>query len=749
MFFDTGDSEVPQLAVTTPESLANIVVPDDELPPISPMKRQARRISTAVPDRKKWARFHLDYEFKLQLKSMKEPWIGRGPNGSDDVVAQIVFERTYQRNGESYAGMIIRVTEGVYNMQLNHFRRNQLAYSYGRAQKSAQEMATRMFQMKFLPPGRGLWAMGTPVTEERGLYASLQNCAFVSTAGMASDPAGPFDFCMDMSMLGVGVGFDTEGGDTTPPIKIHTPLGHPDTPGSYDIYIVEDSRSGWVQSLRLMINSYLLPKRRLIQFDYSDIRAEGTPLKGFGGISSGPKPLMQLHEMVRRLMTDYAAAGKSVDRRLIVDIMNMIGVCVVSGNIRRSAEIAFGPQSDEEFMDLKNYKKNPARESFGWASNNTINATVGSDYSKVVERIVANGEPGLAWLENMRSFGRMADPKTDKDKGICGANPCMEMGLHHCELCTLVETYPNNHKDLDDFLITLKYAFIYAKTATLEPIHRPETNKVMLHNRRIGTSMTGIAQFVAKQGLHTLKEWCNRGYAFLKFYDKRISNCFCIPRSVKLTTIKPSGTVSLLSGSTPGMHFPIAQHYIRRIRMKATHHLVKKLVQAKYPIEPAIIGRDADGNVLYDESTMVVSVPVTLGPDVKKTESNVTMWEQLELAAFLQEHWADNQVSCTIKFDPVTEGPHLKSALEYYQYRLKGISFLPKGELADYPQLPFEPITEEQFVEMGSQLLPLSTTHQPGQVQSGSLELPPDDLSYCDGEHCEIVNIKSGWKSQP
>lgn len=747
---DGGDTEVPQLAVTTPDSLANIVVPDDELPPISPMKRQARRVATAAPEKKKWSRFHLDYEFKMSLKSLPEPWIGRGANGSDDVVAQIVFERTYQRNGESYAGMIIRVTEGVYNMQLNHFRRNQLPYSYGRAQKSAQEMAARMFHMKFLPPGRGLWAMGTPVTEERGLYASLQNCAFVTTANMPNDPAAPFDFCMDMSMLGVGVGFDTEGANVNPPMRVHQPSGHPDTPGSYDIYIIEDSRTGWVQSLKLLLNSYLLPNRRLVQFDYSEIRLEGTPLKGFGGIASGPKPLMQLHEMVRRLLQEYAAAGKNVDSRLIVDIMNMIGVCVVSGNIRRSAEIAFGAETDEDFMSLKNYDKHPERAAFGWASNNSVKVSVGADYTKIVDRILENGEPGVAWLENMKSYGRMADPKTDKDRGIAGANPCMEMGLWPFELCTLVETYPNNHDSLEDYLITLKYAFIYAKTATLEPIHRPETNRVMLKNRRIGTSMTGIAQFVAKHGLHTLKDWCSKGYAFLKFYDERVSNSFGIPVSIKLTTIKPSGTVSLLSGSTPGMHFPVAQHYLRRIRMKSSHHLVKKLAAANYHIEPAIVGRDVDGAIVYDESTVVVAVPVTLGPEVKKTESNVSMWEQLELAAFLQEHWADNQVSCTIKFDKETEGPHIKSALEYYQYRLKGISFLPKGELDDYPQLPFEPITEEQFVELSRRLLPLSSAP----VQSVSLQpeidvsTPPDELTYCDGEHCEIGSIKSNWRSK-
>lgn len=69
----------------------------------------------------------------------------------------------------------------------------------------------RIFNMKFLPPGRGLWAMGSPITEDRQLYAALNNCAFVSTSNLRDGPARPFCFLMDAAMLGVGVGFDTAG----------------------------------------------------------------------------------------------------------------------------------------------------------------------------------------------------------------------------------------------------------------------------------------------------------------------------------------------------------------------------------------------------------------------------------------------------------------------------------------------------------------------------------------------------------
>lgn len=48
------------------------------------------------------------------------------------------------------------------------------------------------------------------------------------------------------------------------------------------------------------------------------------------------------------------------------------------------------------------------------------------DYSKIAEKIRLNGEPGLCWLENMRAYGRMADPADYKDKLASGGNPCLE-----------------------------------------------------------------------------------------------------------------------------------------------------------------------------------------------------------------------------------------------------------------------------------------------------------------------------------
>ena len=159
---------------------------------------------------------------------------------------------------------------------------------------------------------------------------------------------------------------------------------------------------------------------------------------------------------------------------------------------RRTAEIAFGDPYDDEYIDLKNYDINPDRAAFGWTSNNSIYADLGMDYDAVCERVRMNGEPGFAWLENMRNYGRMNGQIDKRDHRVSGGNPCLEQSLESFEMCCLVETFPHAHESIDDYLETLRYAFLYAKTVTLGSTHWPQTNRVMLRNRRIGCSMSGV-----------------------------------------------------------------------------------------------------------------------------------------------------------------------------------------------------------------------------------------------------------------
>jgi adenosylcobalamin-dependent ribonucleoside-triphosphate reductase len=652
--------------------------------------------------------FVLSSPFVQKYKRKKPPF---GFNG----LGELVYMRTYSRikddgKNEMWWETIKRVVEGAYTMQKNWIDSHQLGWNPWQAQASAQEMYDRMFNMKFLPPGRGLWAMGTNLTEKRGLYAALNNCAFVSTATIKDDIAKPFCFLMDASMLGVGVGFDVRGAGEIIVKGINSNRKEEE-------YQIPDSREGWVESLKLVLESYFHGTAP-IKFDYSQIRQEGESIKGFGGVSSGPEPLMKLHDIVKTVMNRNT--GEPITITTIVDIMNLIGKCVVAGNVRRTAEIVFGAADSEEYLDLKNYKLNPKRESYGWTSNNSIFAKLGMDYSDVCTRIVNNGEPGLAWLENMQNYGRIKNGKDNKDHRAAGGNPCLEQTLESYELCCLVETFPANHDTLDDYLKTLKYAYLYAKTVTLGKTHWPDTNRVMLRNRRIGCSVSGVAQFITNRGLEELKNWLEKGYDTIQEWDCIYSDWFAIPKSIKTTSVKPSGTVSLLVGATPGMHYPESRFYIRRIRLSKLSELIEPLTKAGYKIEPAF------GS---ENSTVVVDIPVDAGEGIR-TAAELSIWEQFSLAAFLQRHWADNQVSCTATFDPETEADQLPHVLNYFQYRLKGISLLPRKNGGAYKQMPYEAIDEKTYHFEIEKLSKLSF----GRVKGNKAVID----KFCDGDVCEF-----------
>ena len=646
--------------------------------------------------------FVLDPAFIKEYSTKPAPF---GFNG----LGELVYLRTYSRlktdgTNEQWYETIQRVVEGTYSIQQKHIESLNLGWNPDQAQSSAQEMYTRMFEMKFLPPGRGLWAMGTDVVTKKGLGASLNNCGFVSTKDIDLKFSKPFMHLMDMSMLGVGIGFDTKGEN-----KII--IQKQEIEGQ--LFVIEDSREGWVNSLNVLLESYNCSFKP--DFDYSKIRPVGTPLKTFGGVSSGPQPLIDLHTMITKVLDKNV--GYPITVTTIVDIMNLIGKCVVSGNIRRSSEIVFGCPSSTEFMDLKDYSKNPHRMEYGWNSNNSIFAELGMDYTEVAKRICINGEPGLAWLENMKGYSRMCDPLDNKDHRVIGGNPCLEQSLEHFELCNLSENFLNRATDKEDFLRTLKFAYLYSKTVTLVTTHCAETNRVQLRNRRIGCSVTGIAQFLSKYNLHELNIWLNDGYNRVKEWDTIYSDWFCIPKSIKMTSVKPSGTVSLLAGATPGMHFPESRFYIRRMRLSNISPLVQPLKNAGYYIEPCV------GS---ETTTVVVEIPIDVGEGIR-TVNDVSMWEQLSLAANMQRWWADNQVSCTVTFNPETEGKHIASALDYFQYQLKGISFLPKLDYGAFPQMPYEEITEDRFNEIKSKI---------GILNFGKQSEESIGEQFCDGDAC-------------
>jgi len=640
-----------------------------------------------------------------------ESFIGEQPQWGP--LGYFTFKRTYARikaNGstEEFWETCKRVVEGVYNLQKIHCRTYLLPWDEKKAQQSAQEMFERMWAFKFLPPGRGLWMMGTDLVHEKG-SACLNNCAFVSTKDIDTDFAAPFCFLMDMSMLGVGVGGDTKGMGK---VKIQTPR-YTDKP-----FVVEDSREGWVDLVRTVLNSFVGKGSYPSSIDYSQVRKKGSAIVGFGGVASGYEPLSKLVNNLTSLLTPKDNESYRINSTQIVDIFNYVGKCVVAGGVRRTAEIMFGEPDDQEFLTLKQDRE--ALLDRRWASNNSIYGTVGMDYANVAKTLATNGEPGIIWLDNMRRYSRMGDAPTNKDLRALGSNPCSEQTLESFELCCLVETFPAAHDNLQDYLQTLKFAYLYAKTVTLVPTHDVRTNAVMQRNRRIGCSQSGIVQAINKLGRREYLNWCDAGYQRIQDLDVIYSEWLCIPRSVKTTSVKPSGTVSLLCGSSPGIHYPHSEYYVRNIRVQNTSPLVEACRKAGYIVE-----EDA-----YSDDTSVVSFPVK-EKFFFKCKDDITIWEQFANAADLQKHWADNQVSITITFKP-SEAKDISTCLSVFETQLKSVSLLP---LADndhqYTQAPYIKITETQYNEMLSQIGDLNLkTNQTHDVLA--------EDKFCDGGSCSI-----------
>jgi adenosylcobalamin-dependent ribonucleoside-triphosphate reductase len=674
--------------------------------------------------------FKLAEDFIAGYKNKKAPFGYADVAGNS--VGEITFLRTYSRlkedgTKETWAEVCERVINGMYSLQKDWAKVSRLPWSDAKAAASAKEAYDRLFNLKWTPPGRGLWVMGTEIVNVQKNSAALQNCAFVSTLEMTkNNPAKPFGFLMEASMLGVGVGFDDKGADKG--FEIYEPQGT-------QAYVIPDTREGWQESTSALINSYLKPEQSALVFDYSAIRPYGAPIATFGGTASGPEPLVRLHKQLFKMFS--GRKGETLTRKDIADIGNLIGVCVVSGNVRRSAELLIGRIDDEDFLNLKNAERFPERNSYdpeapGWAwmSNNSVEVAVGTDFSPIVDGIVRNGEPGVIWMDTSRAYGRLVDAPNNKDHRIMGYNPCAEQSLESFEMCTLVETYLNRHDSLEDFKRTLKFAYLYAKTVTLLPTHWEETNSIMQRNRRIGTSISGVANFADNKGHHVLRQWMDEGYKVVQGYDKTYSEWLGIRESIKTTTVKPSGTVSILAGESPGVHWTSGgKFFLRAIRFGNNDPMLPLFKMANYRIEPASESPD---------TTSVVFFPIKT--DAKRSEKDVSIFEKMALASTAQRYWSDNSVSCTITFNTNTEAKDVGTVLHLYDGQLKTASFLPMGN-DTYPQMPYTQISEEDYEAYGHKLFPIDFTGVYAGMASDAI-----GEAYCTTDACEIKLITDNSK---
>jgi len=667
--------------------------------------------------------FHLSDSFIADYENKEVDWgfdIGAGNS-----LSELTFLTKYSRKKadgtkEKWYEVCRRCIEGMYSILKDHCAHQRTPWNEFKAQKAAQDAFDRMFNFKWTPPGRGMWAMGTEYVHLNQSNSSLNNCAFISTEKLSTHSAYeatmPFSRLMEMSMNGVGVGFDTNGAGK---LTIWEPTGDPVK------FVVPDTREGWSESVAVQLESFFFKNRQPVEFDYSEVRPAGALLKSFGGTASGPGPLMDVHESINKQFA--GRHGEKITSRDIVDIMNKLGKAVVAGGARRSALIALGDAGDDDYVNLKNWNlpENAERtgpDGWAWTSNNSVMINSGDSLDHLVDKIGINGEPGVIWLDMMRRFGRMADPENNRDYRVSGCNPCAEISLESSEFCCLVELYPSKHETFADFKKSVKHAYMYAKAVTLMPSTWAETNEVITRNRRIGISMTGIVDFIENRSWSDMQYWMDEGYQYLENVDTKYSEWLGVRNSVKLTTVKPAGTTSIIAGTTSGVHWPTTSgYYIRRIRFHKTDPLLPILKKAGYHIED---------DVMDSKTTAVASFP-TKGLEVR-SELEVSIWEKASLAAMAQRYWADNMVSVTVSFKP-DEQKEISPLLRSLQGQVKSLSFLPiSDEGTTYAQAPYEPISEEEALKMMKKIKPLDLEALYTKANEGQGE------KFCTTDVCEI-----------
>jgi ribonucleoside-triphosphate reductase len=589
-------------------------------------------------------------------------------------VGLITFSRTYARrlkeddansDIESFDQAIDRIIKAC-NKQLR----------CGFIEEEQEELREIMLGLEGSVAGRFLWQLGTKTVDRLGL-PSLQNCAIT----LVNEPIRPFTWTMDMLMLGCGVGFNIQREYVyeLPKVK-KAKIIRQDTNDAD--FIVPDSREGWVKLLEKTLESHFITGR---SFTYSTvcIRGKGTPIKGFGGLASGPEELCWGITEIHKLLN--SRINKKMRPIDCLDVMNIIAMIVVSGNVRRSAQIALGDVDDIQFLNAKRWDLGNI-PNWRAMSNNSL---ICNDFNLLPESFwhgyQGNGEPyGLINLKLARSMGRTGETQYP-DLEVVGFNPCAEQSLADKETCCLAECFLPNIKSAGRLDVVLRYLYRIAKHSLTLPCHHPETEAIVHKNMRMGIGVTGYLQATEEQ-----RSWLKDAYVKLREFDKNYSEKNGFPISIKLTTVKPSGTLSLLAGVTSGAHPAFSQFYIRRIRIASNNPLVDKCRKHGYKVE---FQRKFDGS--EDHNTVVVEFPCTF-PKGTKLAKDMSAIDQLEVIKRLQSEWSDNAVSVTIYYKK-EELINIKDWLsKNYNNNLKTVSFLLHSEHG-FDQAPLEEISEEEY----------------------------------------------------
>ena len=563
------------------------------------------------------------------------------------------------------------------------------------------EVYQMVYDKKVLPSMRSLQFAGKPAEINN---ARMFNCSFLPIDDIKS-----FSEIMFLLLSGCGVGFSVQNHhiDKLPEIVIPTRERR---------YLINDSIEGWADAVHVLMKSYLKGGARP-RFDFRDIRQKGEQLVTAGGKAPGPEPLKEVLFNVQKIL-DRKKAGDKLTSVECHDIACHLADAVLSGGIRRAALISLFDFDDEAMLTCKFgnwWETNPQR---GRANNSAVilrHKITESEFMGLWGKVEASnaGEPGFIF-------------SNDKDYGT---NPCAEIALRPYQFCNLCEINATDIVDQEDFNARSKAAsFLGTLQASYTDFHylRDVWKKTTEKEALIGVGITGIAS--GKLDSINLEE----GAKMVVKENERVAKLLGIKKAARTTTVKPSGTSSLVLGSSSGIHAWHDNYYIRRIRVGKNESIYTYL--SLY--HPELLEDD----FFNPNQQAVISVPQS-APEGAKTRSEST-FDLLERTRRFNMEWVRpghrsgqnfNNVSCTINIK-AGEWKQVGEWMWNNRNDYTAMSCLPE-DLGSYKQTPFETITEEQYNEMSQHLHTIDLRNVVEFNDATSLM----DQAACAGGACEVI----------
>ena len=487
--------------------------------------------------------------------------------------------------------------------------------------KTIRKIRKYMIEFAVMPSMRFLWAAG-PAAEKDNTV--IYNCSFAKLNCVEA-----FAECLHILMCGTGFGFSVEAEEVDKLPAIPEIKSGKDLPR----ITIEDSREGWADSVKTLMNS--LYEGQNFYFDYSQLRPEGARLGTMGGRSSGPQPLIKLHDFLRETM--HNAQGRKLTTLECHDIANQIAEIVVAGGVRRSSQISLSDLDDEEMRHAKDWPF-PIRRAM--ANNSAIYRDKPSAADFLVEwGVLAKSGSGERGIFNLLSAQNKA-PSRRYAPLIQGTNPCGEIMLRDMEFCNLSEVVVREDDDLDtllDKVETATWLGVLQSTFTDFPYLRKEWSKNCGVERLLGVSLTGQMDNPSLMNSEVLKALKSRVIRI----SRKASTLLGVNMPVATTCVKPSGTVSQLVDSASGCHPRYSQYYIRRYRISTTDPLLTMLKKQGVPCHPE------NGQDEKTATTWVLEFPVK-APEGCLTRKDVTAMDQLRHYKNLQLNWCEHNASMTV-----------------------------------------------------------------------------------------------------